>query len=428
MPTKKCLIMSKKNESSTIQRIEDYMKENYEIRYNEVSNRIEFRTISDAEQNEPYSEINDNNIWIDLQKAGYKAGQNSVRAILGSSYVEKYNPIINYFKQLPEWDETDHIAKLAEYVEVPPNDKDRFLRNFKKMFVRMVASGLGKQLNKQTFVIVHNKQNSGKSTFLRWLCPPDLKAYYTEEMSFDKDGAIALTENFMINLDELSVLSKNDINLLKAVMSKDEIKQRLPYDARTKVMKRRCNFVASTNDEEFLSDATGNVRWVCFKINRIVWNTEPDKPSYNRDIDINLVWAQAYSIFKKHALFGQLSQSEIFENETANKNFLIRTPEIELMQIHFEPSDKDTPGAEFLTATEITQKLNLIAANSIRLFPSSVGKALKTLGYVIDSKRNSEAKFTVKGYWIIKSDIAPHSDNNEDLPEYLSLTKKELPF
>ena len=67
-------------------------------------------------------------------------------------------------------------------------------------------------------------------------------------------------------------LSKKDINHLKSVMSKDEIKTRLPYDKRASVLKRRCSFVGSTNNEEFLSDETGNVRWICFAINSINWD------------------------------------------------------------------------------------------------------------------------------------------------------------
>ena len=56
--------------------------------------------------------------------------------------------------------------------------------------------------NKQCFVLVGtgigaDNQNIGKSTFTRFLCPPKLKQYYTEELSIDKDGIIALSENFM---------------------------------------------------------------------------------------------------------------------------------------------------------------------------------------------------------------------------------------
>ena len=41
------------------------------------------------------------------------------------------------------------------------------------------------------------------------------------------------------------------------------------------------------NMTEFLSDPTGNVRWIHFEINRIEWN-------YSKEVDIDTVWAQAY--------------------------------------------------------------------------------------------------------------------------------------
>jgi predicted P-loop ATPase len=267
-----------------------------------------------------------------------------------------------------------------------------FNTQFKKMFVRTVASALGIKLNKHAFILVHDQQNSGKSTFLRWLCPRALSNHYIEDIGFDKDSLIALAENFIINLDELSTLSKKDINHLKSIMSKDEIKTRLPYNKRASVMKRRCSFVGSTNNEEFLSDETGNVRWICFTIKSINWN-------YKNEIDINKVWSQAYALLNEGFEY-QLNREEIIENEKANISFLIRTPEIELLQKYFAPSTKGSPGAIFKTTTEITQEIRTKAYNvSITAF--QMGKALKILGFQKESKYNSRLKFSIKGSYVI---------------------------
>jgi len=392
---------------SNLEKALNFIKKKYKVRFNIVSNVFEFINLDKKETE--WSELNENAIYIDLKFNHFNISQSDLVALLKSDFVEKYNPISDYFENLPKWNgKTDYIKQLSEYIDIKESDKQRFQKNLKKMLLRSVASGLEVALNKQAFIIVHNKQNSGKSTFLRWLCPPKLQPFYTEEIGLDKDSLIALAENFIINLDELSTLSKKDINELKSVMSKDAIKVRLPYDKRASVLKRRCNFVGSTNETEFLTDATGNVRWVCFEINNIDWN-------YTKDIDINLVWSQAYTMFKDGAEY-QLTRTEIQENEIANKNFLIRTPEMELIQLYFEPSDEFNTDAIFMTPTEITKCINEKTLNSVKIYPNRIGKALTILDFKKSSRYDKKLKFTVKGYYL------QHKNENTSM----SATENEL--
>ena len=97
--------------------------------------------------------------------------------------------------------------------------------------------------------MVHELQNSGKTTFIRFLCPPALKNYMTENISFDKDSLIALIENFIINLDELATFSKVEINSLKSILSKSFIKERHPFERKAKKLSRRASFIGSTKHD-----------------------------------------------------------------------------------------------------------------------------------------------------------------------------------
>ena len=122
------------------------------------------------------------------------------------------------------------------------------------MLVRTIACALlDGVFNKQAFILVHEKQNSGKSTFCRWLCPDILKNYIAENISTDKDSHIALCENLLINMDELSTLGKSEINTLKSLFSKDTIKVRRPFEKKAISVARRASFIGSTNNSEFLN-------------------------------------------------------------------------------------------------------------------------------------------------------------------------------
>ena len=371
---------------SLFEQVENYMNELYDIRYNEISNEVEYKEKKEIE----FKPLNENTVYRALQHNNIKFSMANLMALLRSNFVQSYNPFVDYFDSLPIWKEgeTDHIAQLSDYVR--SKQPERFNIHFKKMLVRSIACALvGGVFNKQAFILVHDKQNSGKSTFCRWLCPPILKGYYAENISIDKDSLISLSENFFINLDELATLSKVELNTLKSMFSKDYIKIRKPYDRKPTVTSRRANFIGSTNKTEFLTDETGSVRWLCFEIDGINWD-------YQKDIDINLVWSQAYYLFKSGFKY-QLNEDEVNENDKQNKDFQISTPEMELIQQNYSPGTKELHEV-FYTASDLQHNLMKKYENNVKLNINNIGKALKILGF--EKSQKFIGVYQVKGYYL----------------------------
>lgn len=366
--------------------VENYLSKYFDFRYNEVANEIE----SKAKNEKEYSPTNEYNIYRNLQHQNINFSQGNLMALLHSDFVPAYNPLKKYFETLTKWDEqVDHISKLCDFIKA--KDQTRFNIQFKKMLVRCVACSLEVAFNKQAFILMGG-QNGGKTTLCRWLCPDSLKPYYAENISTDKDSLISLAENFIINLDELASLQKFEINQLKSMISKDEIKVRRPYDKKPTIAKRRANFFGSTNKDEFLTDETGSIRWLCFELDGISWD-------YKVKIDIDTIWAQAYSLFKNGYKY-ELTSSEIEENEKINANHQVRTAELELIQTHFEQSEKGKLLAEVFTATDIINKLKATGITQIPLNVTNIGKALKILGFKQVSERVGESKIPKKVYWL----------------------------
>jgi len=413
--------------SPLVSRVEAYILKRWDIFFNIISNKFMYR-----EKGEPeFREMNLDNIYRELQKAHMKYSLSDLKSLMKSDFSIKKNVFIEYFQTLAPWDGQDHIEKLAGYIHVQQinkaswDEQQRFNNMFKKMFVRMAACSLEIGWNKQCFTLVHEKQNSGKSTFLRWITPPALEDYYTENIGTSKDDLIALTENIIVNIDELSTLSKYDINALKSVMSKDRIKVRLPYGDRPEILKRRCSFVASTNRLEFLNDETGSVRWVCFLLDYIDWD-------YNKDIDINKVWAQAYHLLMKTDFEYQLDADEIKRNEEANKTFLVRSPEMELIYKHFAPALKDDFekgefGVEFMTASDIVTYIQNKIKGNIKLSVVNVGKSMIMLGFKRAEMYKAELQFAVKGYFIRKLFADSEAEDKENLVDHTE-AKENVPF
>jgi len=373
------LYQSTGNTTTVFDRIIRYIDKKYQIRYNEIALDFEIKT-----ENTDWTELNINSLYIELIQTGINVTLSKLEILMRSHLIYRYNPLENYFKNLPEWDEDDHIKKLCSYVKT--TDDASFQNHFEKWLTRIVLCSLKKgYVNKQCFVLFNTKQNSGKTSFLRFLIPSTLEKYYTEDIGVDKDGLIALCKNILINIDELSVMSKTDVNILKSFISKNTVNARLPYDRKSSLMYRTASFCGSTNRSDFLTDETGSVRWQIFEVLEIDFN-------YSKEIDIEKVWSQAYyNAFERKNYNSELTAEDIQENEKRNEKFKQVSLEQEIILTHFEKSKRQS---EFLTPSDIMLAMN--NALGVRLNIVKIGKALTAMNY----ERIKHPKRQVYGYLI----------------------------
>lgn len=376
-------------------RIKHLLSERYDFRFNSVSLDIE---ISKKDKND-FQVLNENDLVCELLEAGFAGVETPLMALLRSSFVPQYDPFKEYFEGLPEWMEgdKDYIEELAGFIDA--KDQEWFNSQFKKMLVRTVACSIHHiPFNKQCFIF-KGWQNDGKTTFVRFLCPPKLREYITETIDVNnKDGRLALCLNFIINLDELSKLPRNEVNKVKALITVQGVKERLPYDRKPTKILRRASFFGSTNDDEFLTDSTGNVRWLVMELNKNgVKHGNGGENGYNQQIDIDMVYAQAYALLKSGFQF-EMTKQEIEFSEKNNQGFQVLSIEQELIQKFFIPASKDEEGAEFLNATDILKTIEQEVKNTLNNY--SIGKALKILGFERTQKFSKNHGYQIKGYWI----------------------------
>jgi len=369
-------------------RLEKYLSTHFYFRANEITGSIEFRRKADP----GWDELNEYNIYRQLRLEGFRATLNELIYLLKSDFVERFNPFLNYFEGLPAWtpDQVDIIKRLCSHVQAV--NPERFERHFKKWMVRAIKCALeDSYCNKNAIILVHEKQNSGKTTFIRFLCPPALRDYITENISFDKDSLIALTENFIINLDELATFTRVEINALKSILSKSFVKERHPFERKAKKIARRASFVGSTNMTEFLTDPTGNVRWIPFEIAGIDWN-------YTKEIRIDDAWAQAYALYRS-GFSCDVTAEEVAENESETRQFIQVTPEMELLLKYYEPGTKESHDL-FRSTGEIEMGLKEATNGLIKISNIQLGRALRTLGYVRDNRYAKDKGYPVKAYYL----------------------------
>lgn len=364
--------------------IKNYISEKYDIRYNMVSTAYQWK----LKDKETYQEFNENDLYIELLEHNYQVGLSLIKSLIQSTWIKNYNPFEEYLEQLPAWDgKTDHISSLLSFLKLEQSEKFIPTYHFKKWMVRVVKCMIDPTyFNKQMIVLIQEKQNGGKSTFCRFLCPDILRNYYTESIVTGKDAEIQLATNFLICYDELSKLSNVDIQHVKALMSTVNINVRLPYAAKQSLLNRNCSFIGNTNSLEFLNDETGSVRFICFHL------LDNIDFSYREKGDINMVYSQAYSLLKSGSFSYDLTNEDSKNIQDYNKRFQVMTPERELLEQNFEPCLDSDPNCQYMASTKI---LNILQNKNpqIKLKFRDLGKALTLLEFKRVNKRLEIGKY-----------------------------------
>ena len=116
-------------------------------------------------------------------------------------------------------------------------------------------------------VIFRGKQGNGKSTFVRWLAIND--DFYKEVTQIDgQAGKEALDKVWIGEMSELLALTKTkDVEMVKSFITRQNDSFRRPYARFTTDNYRKCILIGTTNKSQFLTDKTGNRRFLSIMTN-----------------------------------------------------------------------------------------------------------------------------------------------------------------
>lgn len=376
-------------------KVENFIRKRWLIMKNEVTHRTEGRLLKSADKK--LSIINVDEISRELAHANFKFPLDKLKSLLRSEFVPKFNPFKKYFEELPlNPDDTDYIDLLSSHVDTDNNEFWRI--QFKKALVRNIACSVDLRVNRIIMTLVGEAQETGKSSFIEFLCPPLLKGYYTESaLDNTKDSDIQLSENFIWNLEELAALNAIEVNRLKAIISKISVKQRGAYKEFAEVNPRRVNFWASTNKIDFLTDDQ-NTRWLCFNVKNIDFDYNNSRTGVCK-IDINKVWSQAYQLYLAGFDY-HLSAAELAQREILNKEYESSSFEKEIIRHNFIPATH--PYGEFMTNADIMLRLSEYTKGQLRANIYAISRAMKQLGFSND-RRKINGK-TCRGYLVQVTD------------------------
>lgn len=302
---------------------ENYLYRTYEFRYDIVRNIVESR----PKGNMGWDVCNENTLFCELLREGFKVGKDTITSLLASDFVPRYDPFLDYFEHIQPWDGVDEFHELLKYLKV--DEPDFFRDMLEKQFVRAIKCAIEPNFyNRFAFVFQSRKQEQGKSRLIRFLNPFGDK-YITEEIIKDnKDCLIALSENFIYSLEELDDMKDVGVGKLKAILAKNSINVRHPYGKQKVSSPRRCTFFGSTNLDEFLTDDV-NTRWLIFNVDEI------NDKLFTR-VNIHALWAQAWALYNDPSYNWDLTDEEKKKREFMNMSHKQSTVEEEFIMELFE--------------------------------------------------------------------------------------------
>lgn len=223
------------------------------------------------------------------QRIGVKGRDIIEDAFRACTAINTVNPIKEYLTAVP-WDGVKRLdTLLIDYLGAEDNAYTRKVTRM--MLVAAVARALAdKPVKFDTMCVLTGHQGAGKSSLIRKLAIHDL---YTDGVTdFEgKNAAEVIQGKMFIEIAELSALYKSDINRVKTFLSQEADDYRAAYGRVVENRIRRCVFWGTSNDYEYLSDPTGNRRFLPID----VMMQEPTKDIWTQlDDEKQQIWAEAY--------------------------------------------------------------------------------------------------------------------------------------
>ena len=251
--------------------IEQFINDNYRLRRNVLSGKVEFKMRDDVTADyRPLTQEAQNSMVIHALREGLDEVCNpkaDITMYVNSEEVRMYNPVLAFLNDLPKWDGQNHVAKLFSRLPGLSSEQLAFLAVWLRATVAHWLQ-LDTLHGNEVVPVLIGAQGCGKTTFLRRLLPRQLREYYLDHLNlsnkFDKE--MALTNNLLVNLDELEAIRPSQHAALKQTLSKNKVNGRPIFGKAQDDRPRYASFVSTTNNPHPLTDATGSRRYICLRI------------------------------------------------------------------------------------------------------------------------------------------------------------------
>ena len=369
--------------------IELFLNENYRFRRNVLNGKVECLTLPEAEDSiwRPLTQEALNSIILKAEREhimekGSPSGQ--IKMYVQSEEVPEFNPVAEFLENLPQWDGRNHVDSVFNRLPGISTEQHSFLA----IWIRAVVAHwlqMDTLHGNECVPTLIGSQGCGKTTFVRRLLPPQLRQYYLDHLNlsnkFDKE--MALTNNLLVNLDELEAIRPSQHAALKQTLSKSKVNGRPIFGRAQEDRPRFASFVATTNNPHPLTDPTGSRRYICLEI--------PEGQLIDNEGDINYeqLYAQVLHELREVKAPYWFNNIEVQRIQQLNQNYMEEKDIAEILNACIrKPEEGEMAQAmDCKQLLELVQKEYPLVANT-RSTKIHIGMAMKESGYELTKRGN----------------------------------------
>ena len=261
------------------------------IRFNELANRPEALTNGEWQ---PWTDTLDATLReFFSSQYGLTGKANLLDAFLIFLDRHKANPLTDEIKSL-EWDGKTRIRSFL--TEIMGAERTDYTEEVSRL---IFAGGIHRAFRPgckfDDVPVLIGSQGGGKSTVVRWLAIRD--EWFRElKVMTGKESIEALAGGWICEIAELLAMTRaKEVEAVKAYITTQTDTYRMPYARNVSEIRRRVSFIGTTNNEQFLTDNTGNRRFYPVKVTMDGY-TLADREAEARAY-IRQCWAEAYRLF-----------------------------------------------------------------------------------------------------------------------------------
>lgn len=323
----------------------------------------------------PFADTDYTRLRIELERRGFKSpGSELVRdavKLVGNN---------NRFDSAQDWANSlvwDGIERVEMFLATHYRAEDTNYARAVSLYMWTALAGRCLQPGAQADMspIFVSGQGTGKTRGIRAMAPEEGSFVEVNLEHRDDNVARSLRGKLVGELAELRGLMTRDAESIKAWMTRTHEEWIPKYQEFAVRFARRLLFIGTTNEDEFLADATGERRWLPIRVG------ESDIEMIERDRD--QLWAEAISLFKRGGIIWRDAQALAVEHHA---EFKVQDSWEEPIRRWLETDEMDSEDGEprkmrpFKLHEMLSSALSLDPKNVSRREELRAGRVLRTLG------------------------------------------------
>lgn len=210
----------------------------------------------------------------------------------------KVNPLLDILEGL-KWDGKPRVEHFLH--DIMKAEDSEYTRECSRL---IFAGGIHRAYRPgckyDDMIVLIGDQGTGKSTITRWLNIDD--QWYQEIKTINgKEGIEAIRGVWIGEVSELMAMTRvKEAEAVKAYITSQKDSYRPPYQKNVQTIPRRCVFIGTTNNPQFLTDKTGNRRFYPVRVNSDGYKLLDNEKIVREYIE--QAWAEAVHLYKEGKL------------------------------------------------------------------------------------------------------------------------------